>query len=399
MYDPCGKDSRGLSIHELTLGVANLSARALEDCSSGGSGMLDLAAHWLAKCRADHTQCSKVPNKSWYPTRLLDIRSEAVRLIETATEPPKGPYATLKQTKAEFLHGRPLHDFPPTHREALLAAKYLGIDYVWIDCYCILQSEDHGAAAGDKAYELSQMQHVYANSMLNIGATGAEDAYSGCSGVRYRDGGPERVRIENKIYQITDKCEKDPSMDLYKHAKLFTRGWVMQERLLAPRMLHLAGSQTFWECSETRFANARFPGGLEQTAYPSSPGYPFCLQIGNFPPSLHPLLASLESLEWNRLWRGVVERYSCLALSHVHEDKFAAIGAVAERLAKLNNDVYIAGLFKRFFCADLCWSNEFGAPRAKRWRAPSWSWASLNILQHSKNTPSYPTARIIPVAL
>ncbi|EMC93094.1 hypothetical protein BAUCODRAFT_77441, partial [Baudoinia panamericana UAMH 10762] len=150
--------------------------------------MLDLAAHWLDECQSGHEECRRYPAPSWYPTRLLRLEGGKAHLIRTADEKPSGPYATLSHcwgrkefliltrvTETVFTSGRPISDFPATHREAMQAAQRLGFSLIWIDCYCIVQ-----ITTPDKLHEISRMQDVYANTTLNIGATSAENAYSGC---------------------------------------------------------------------------------------------------------------------------------------------------------------------------------------------------------------------------
>ncbi|EMC93093.1 hypothetical protein BAUCODRAFT_27371 [Baudoinia panamericana UAMH 10762] len=71
-----------------------------------------------------------------------------------------------------------------------------------------------------------------------------------------------------------------------------------------------------------------------------------------------------------------------MQLSHAHEDKFAAIGGIAQRVSELTGDEYIAGLFRRDFIKQLQWYVPYQTDllryRPTKWRAPSWSWASLD---------------------
>jgi hypothetical protein len=45
------------------------------------------------------------------------------------------------------------------------------------------------------------------------------------------------------------------------NAPLYTRGWVFQERLLAPRVLNFTRNQLFWECNDLH-ASKSWPAGL-----------------------------------------------------------------------------------------------------------------------------------------
>lgn len=47
----------------------------------------------------------------------------------------------------------------------------------------------------------------------------------------------------------------------FKDLPLMKRAWVVQELLLAPRILHLTGTQLFWECYELNACEI-YPRGL-----------------------------------------------------------------------------------------------------------------------------------------
>lgn len=81
-------------------------------------------------------------------------------------------------------------------------------------------------------------------------------------------------------------------------------------------------------------------------------------------------------------WRCALEDYSRLALSHPDEDKLVAIGGVAERVADITKDQYFAGVFRNHLVELLCWEPDRllfqSFQRARTWRAPSWSPASVD---------------------
>jgi hypothetical protein len=69
----------------------------------------------------------------------------------------------------------------------------------------------------------------------------------------------------------------------------------------------------------------------------------------------------------------------------VRDDKLPALAGIAQRMAGLLGDQYLAGLWRRFLVDELCWSatsQTFGAQqkqpfRPTKYRAPSWSWTSV----------------------
>jgi len=68
----------------------------------------------------------------------------------------------------------PLDHFPKTFREAVEAARRMGINYLWIDSLCIIQDSN-----GDWLKESVLMYQVYSNAFINIAATGAHAGNKG----------------------------------------------------------------------------------------------------------------------------------------------------------------------------------------------------------------------------
>lgn len=151
-----------------------------------------LASEWLRKCLRDHKSCDRSHDQTWYPKRLLDLRNQQVRLILTASTQPRGPYAsmshcwgphpfflTLSAERIEEMR-RDIQwaRLPRNFQDAITTCRRLGIDYLWIDSLCIIQS-GYGSAE-DWTEHATLMQFVYANSILTIAATRAASAEGGC---------------------------------------------------------------------------------------------------------------------------------------------------------------------------------------------------------------------------
>lgn len=83
-------------------------------------------------------------------------------------------------------------------------------------------------------------------------------------------------------------------------------------------------------------------------------------------------------------WQHIVENYSTRDLT-VPGDKFPAISGIASKIRKATHSEYLAGLWKGNLASDMLWNATIpistGANRfaLNTWRAPSFSWASLDI--------------------
>jgi Heterokaryon incompatibility protein (HET) len=66
-------------------------------------------------------------------------------------------------------------DLPKTFQDAIIFARSLGIDFIWIDSFCIVQDDEI-----DWARESAEMSSIYQNSFITIAATKSEDHDGGC---------------------------------------------------------------------------------------------------------------------------------------------------------------------------------------------------------------------------
>jgi hypothetical protein len=82
----------------------------------------------------------------------------------------------------------------------------------------------------------------------------------------------------------------------------------------------------------------------------------------------------------NDRWRRMVRSYVELSLTY-ESDRLPALSGVAKQLESVRNGRYLAGLWEDSLFEDLMWwvteSDNSQARRPKEWRAPSWSWASI----------------------
>jgi len=259
-----------------------------------------------------------------------------------------------------FQEGIPLEDLSKTFKEAFIAARRLGFQYIWIDSLCIIQD-----AKADWEKEASTMADVYAGSGLNFAATAAENGTKGC----FFKHNPRLLR------PLYIKIKKDPRVYLLaKHglweeavesSPLARRGWIVQERILARRTLHFGANQLFWECGKHR-ACETFP---ESSSFHS---------WGMSRKGLG------ESLEAEQEWQDIVRYYSGTHLT-VATDKRVAISGVAKSVQRITDDQYVAGLWRTNLEDQLLWwrNSNPGVSHAPKmrpslYRAPSWSWASID---------------------
>lgn len=248
----------------------------------------------------------------------------------------------------------------------------LGFQYLWIDKLCIIQHDKN-----DWAREGSRMAQTFEGSFLTIAAAISKDdteslffkdkrhspslkSYAG----RTKDGSSYIIysRIPFDYHPADDRNSK-PNRENYP---LLTRAWVYQERLLAPRTLYF-GEELSWRCRDASACECS--GGNRRMEYDHS-------------------LSVLQghSIEKLRLqWQNMVEEFTWLQLSF-EEDRLPAFSGLAQQYQPHLESEYLAGLWRENLVADLMWfaypdygieAEPYSTNRPSRWRAPSWSWASV----------------------
>jgi hypothetical protein len=108
---------------------------------------------------------------------------------------------------------------------------------------------------------------------------------------------------------------------LIEQVYLNRRGWVFQERLLSPRIIHFGQDLLHWECSTQPFASERYPDGF-------SNGDLFNAFLRRFQMEFN--LSKGNPLEAHACFVRMIEAYTRRQLTFPNRDKFAAFSAVAE---------------------------------------------------------------------
>ena len=133
-------------------------------------------------------------------------------------------------------------------------------------------------------------------------------------------------------------------------APLYKRGWVLQERLLAPRNVHLTSEKIFWECPHL-FASETDPHG-DFHYYKSTN----LTEGWSVPPERqHSQNAQLEKCMDK--WIKAAQLYSLCDLTY-ESDKLVAIAGIAKYLQSLWLDPptkYLAGHWSNDFVHSLLW--------------------------------------------
>ncbi|KAK7413384.1 hypothetical protein QQX98_007761 [Neonectria punicea] len=331
-----------------------------------------------------------------------------------------------------------LANIPKTFQDAVKIARELNVAYVWIDSLCIIQDDAAdweaeasrmGSVYADSYLTIAALSSKDDSSgcfpdtstrydepfiSMDVRSTGRR-CFSHAAPVARWEDGQNVPTLSARCTWATDEVadfqgrhtswlyitpewmppslKRSPNtyllgefggtFDPIAEEPLSKRGWTLQERLLSPRTIHYGRTEMYWECQGCVFAE---DGALVRRGFttPSDLWAPTLREPG-------------KDRNWR--WMRLVEQYSTRKLT-VDSDKLPALSGLANLVASKTGDVYLAGLWKSNLVNELNWAikadepthhctdtaHDAAMPLATKaavkypaeYRAPSWSWASLD---------------------
>jgi Heterokaryon incompatibility protein (HET) len=340
----------------------NLSVKEIlpvQDCLC--CELVEHARNLFEECVSSHPGC-KLPYLPPLPSRVLDVgaagdahdpflyvpenelgqRSSYVALSYCWGEDAGAFVVTTSSNIHERRAGIPLRSLPTTLREAVYITRRLNIRYLWIDALCIIQGSEE-----DWVKNAARMDEIYGNATLTISAASAASCTQGIlTPLLYRN-----WKLPSDL---------DPDKEPINH-----RAWTLQERLLSRRYTSFGTEYMTWQCrTETK---VRYPGVEDASG-------PYHLR------SYH-LASVLKSP--SDLWLALVIDYTSRFLTN-ESDKLPALSGVVKTIHSHTGDEYLAGLWKNQILRQLRWRAGLTVlkpvrnQKPKKYRAPSWSWASID---------------------
>lgn len=230
----------------------------------GSPTHIEVLGQWIRDCDQKH-QCLHSQEAPFLPTRLIYVgknASERARLIRGTENlaketkylalshrwgsPPnslEGKIVCTDRNNIDRLcRGLDDSELPPMFLDAILIARELKVEYLWIDSLCIIQKDEE-----DWEKESELMEQVFRSAYATLAATCASSPAE-----RFLKTRPERqcvtMKADGALYYLCDAID-DFDGDV-EQGELNKRGWVFQERALSCRTIYFAKRQTYWECGK-----------------------------------------------------------------------------------------------------------------------------------------------------
>lgn len=347
---------------------------------------------WVAACDK-HSRCAQQDRAM--PTRVIDVGDEtpgnSVKLVETTVDDQEryialsycwgiGPkqYVTTQATVAERKQGIDVSTLPKTFQDAIALSRQLGVRYIWIDSLCICQDQIH-----EWERESTKMAAVYTNACLTVAATGVD---SSDGGLFFSRTPPRSIELpyisgETSGTVLAHLLPLDREIIKQYHSEmrdepLTQRAWGFQERVLSRRILHFAKHQVYYECIEgTQTENGLTLPDRYQYAYDALDKTKTEMIEKTFSGKPRRKRSSNDVLQQ---WYGLLWGYGGRKLT-LASDKLPAMSGLARIYHEILQDEYLAGVWKTNIIEGICWQGlHCSLPPNDEYRAPSWSWASVD---------------------
>lgn len=357
-------------------------------------------------CRMFHSGCPEVVSR--LPKRVLDISNDKYLLV-VPDEGTKAAYATLSYSwggkkfcattagsyEERLKRGFEEEELPLAFREAAIVARYLDIDYIWIDSLCIVQDD-----IDDWEEQAAQMGQIFESAAITIAASLTHDPYNSLFAKRnpkyeefelYDDLTRRHASVVFKarrkiVFGIHAKTGRSKEVD-----RLDTRAWGLQEKLLSCRLIAFTGAEVQWTCQRSKRCEC------QRKSYTPQPL--FLLPVKE---------AEIEhKYGYAKAWSRIVEPYSGRDLTFPG-DRLPALSGLAKKFQEVTSFTYIAGLWKETIWYDLMWQCDIVTPDTPMaeslaksvsltasYMGPTFSWVSVPVAVNYKLARhSYPGARI-----
>lgn len=222
------------------------------------------------------------------------------------------------------------------------------------------------------------MQDVYGSSYLSLAAVSADNSAQGL----YRKRSAEAVRpsvVRVKLSHQTLDCyvvREDFWKGEILSQPLYKRGWVLQERMLAPRILHFNRRQVLWQCPSLT-ASEGLPKGLSNMITDQRDDETRWRRLVH---REEKTFNEDEEAAMHHIWKSLVNSYTTCNLTK-SGDMLMAISGIAKRMQQAyKNEKYIAGHWERRLVDQLAWHVVDSKPPTSdlSYRAPSWAWPSAD---------------------
>ncbi|KAF2648268.1 HET-domain-containing protein [Lophiostoma macrostomum CBS 122681] len=254
--------------------------------------------------------------------------------------------------------------FPPTIEDSIRVTLKLGMKYLWVDKYCIDQSD-----ATEKHGQIQNMDRIYSMAALTIVAVAGKDPSYGLPGVSTR---PRQEQAYLSLAEL-ELMEIPSDLSSLRECSWASRGWTLQEAYLSNRRLIFSDREVSFLCNHM-YCQESVKQILHHRRNAPWDGLDGAHLFGVFP-SLHHSRFNTDQ---------ILTEYTKRNLSFDSDALNACLGILkAKRPMHWQAMPIIQSAYSKRFTLDLQWmhvSPDFQPrllPDISRSEFPTWSWTSI----------------------
>ncbi|KAH7085338.1 heterokaryon incompatibility protein-domain-containing protein [Paraphoma chrysanthemicola] len=214
--------------------------------------------YWINYCQTNHghactrnTQMNGTPPAKEFAIKVIDCKHRMITAAALSM-----PYVALsyvwgtgvpgiieeKPSPDGDLHNLLPDSLPRTIEDAIFATLQLGYRYLWVDKYCIDQSD-----LLELHTQLSLMNSIYQAASVTIVAASGADSNFGLPGVSDRCRTPQMLmHLDQTAWALIKPSLEQPVLK----SAWSTRAWTYQESFFSRRQLFFTDQQVLFECCE-----------------------------------------------------------------------------------------------------------------------------------------------------
>jgi Heterokaryon incompatibility protein (HET) len=334
----------------------------------------ELVKSWIHNCQTQHTKpCNqqrsiedgvliKVIDCASRQVVQLDVDKRYLALSYRWAAPQNPGQDTNSEQVSSTAAASSFHELID---DAMKFTLSLGVQFLWVDQYCIDQS-----SISDKHRQISQMDKIYAGALATIIAVSSRDSHEGLPGVALRPRKTQASAITARGTLLVAAIP--PTRRVFQFTEWNSRGWTYQEAMLSSRCLVLTEDQVYFFC-QTMSTSESMCGEVVDSAATLNPSLlgagEIASRLGSFASHLTSYTARNLTYESDRLnaFRGILNRQPCSSFWGVsifpmenlnHKDKCSNV-----------NSGFAHGLLWKVM-------EPQSRRRCRQADFPSWSWAS-----------------------
>lgn len=265
------------------------------------------------------------------------------------------------------------NQLPRTFQEAITITAALSFRYLWIDSLCIVQDDIR-----DWEREAVKMAAIYRGATLTLSATSACNSRDGPTLSRsVLEPALQFPSVDERFLAFAVRAESRERMNpenAMLRGPTNSRAWILQEKVLSQRILHITDTQMVWQCSSiTESEDGMFY--KDQDGYSSGDCTWALLDTPNAR-----MPTNDDYRHFERYWRWVAN-YMRRDLSNP-SDQYAAFAGIVNHFQRLSDNEPLLGLWREHLHLHLAWHcnifhHDVTLLPEHPVRRPSWTWMTF----------------------